>query len=111
MTYKLSNILKRIKSTSDKDYGYLLSHSRKISEDIYEISDTDFNNLINNQKIEEESPLGLGDAVKNIIHAGLDILPISNQLKVNIKGCSKCAERAAKLNKLVPQINIFKADK
>lgn len=111
MIYKLSNILKRIKSTSDKDYQYLLSHSRKISEDTYEISETDYANLINNQKTEEESSLGLGDAVKNIIHAGLDILPISSQLKVDIKSCSKCAERAAKLNKLVPQINIFKPHK
>lgn len=52
-------------------------------------------------------PTGLGDAVKSVIHAGLDLLPISDSTKTRIKSCSKCAQRAATLNKMIPNVNPF----
>lgn len=51
-------------------------------------------------------PMGLGDAVKGVIHAGVNMLPVSEERKTAIKGCAPCAERAARLNKLIPHIGL-----
>ena len=51
--------------------------------------------------------LGLGDAVKVVIHAGLNITPMPAPVRAAIQGGSGCRRRQAYLNKLAPNLNPF----
>lgn len=85
--------------------GYLdaaITLGRPLGNDTYEFTPEQVVELMRYRK-----PVGLGDAVKAAIHATLDVLPLPQKTVTRLKGCSKCAERAARLNRMLPDINLL----
>ena len=83
--------------------GYLeaaLSMGTPLGNDQYDFTPDQMAQLAKYRK-----PIGLGDAVKAVIHAGLDMLPMPETTRTKVKGCAGCAKRAARLNAMMPNIN------
>ena len=86
--------------------GYLdavLSIATPLGDDRYELTSEQIASLAKYRR-----PLGLGDAGKSAIHAVVDVTPLAQEIKTKIKRCGGCAKRAARLNKILPDINPFK---
>jgi hypothetical protein len=50
-------------------------------------------------------PVGAGTSLQAVIHAGVDALPLREDLKARIKSCAGCGRRVLWLDKRLPNIN------
>lgn len=50
---------------------------------------------------ERKRRIGLGTVLQKVIHAGVDMAPISEAMKKRIKGCRSCGRRARALDRRI----------
>jgi len=48
--------------------------------------------------------LGAGGLAKKVIHLGLDAIPMPQKMRTAIKNCGGCAQRAAAMDRAIPDI-------
>lgn len=60
--------------------------------------------IITKEERESKMAMGLGDAVKAVIHNGLEVAPLTEAAKDRIRKCSKCEKRRVWLNEMVPSL-------
>lgn len=48
--------------------------------------------------------LGAGGLAKTVIHMGLDVIPMPEKMREAIKNCGGCAQRAAAMDRAIPDI-------
>lgn len=102
MIFTLSTLKEAAKSRAPGYLEAVLAIAKPLDNNRYELTNEQIASLSEYRK-----PFGLGDATKTVIHAGIDMLPLSAVTKTKIKGCKKCVERAASLNRVIPNIRLF----
>lgn len=87
-----------------RPHGYLeelLSASTEIAPGVYELVGEPMTRLMAKYAPYRK---GAGSVVKQVIHAGLDSLPLTDQARQRIKGCGGCAARESWLNQKIPDV-------